>query len=171
MTMRDPKQEKSSSAFLPAVMAAWLAYLAVDFLTHAVLLASWWTANAASFLPPMELFSRIPFAYLSFLFYCAALVWLLQRLLGARPALGASLRLAAWAGLAAGVVTALGNYSVFAMPPSALIVWPVSMLAGTLAAGAAASSVLSVERPWRRLLLVFLAALGILVLGVLLQNL
>jgi hypothetical protein len=168
--MSNPNQEHSSSAFLPAVLAAWLAYLAVDFLTHAVLLAAWWTANAASFLPPAELFRRIPFAYLSFLIYSGLLVWLLQRLLGARPAVGASLRLAAWAGLAFGIVTTLGNYSVFSVPPSTLIVWPVSMLAGSLAAGAAASSVLNAPGPWRRLLLVFLAALGVLILGVLLQN-
>jgi hypothetical protein len=169
--MGNPNQKHSASAFLPAVLAAWLAYLAVDFLTHAVLLAAWWTANAAAFLPPAELFRRIPVAYLSFLFYSAVLVWLLQRLLGARPALGASLRLAAWAGLAFGIITALGNYSVLNVPSSALIVWPVSMLAGSLAAGAAASAGLNAARPWRRLLLVFLAALSALVLGVVLQNL
>ena len=49
-----------------AVVSAWLVFLLLDFLAHAVILAAWWRATEAYWLPPMELFKRIPFGDAAF---------------------------------------------------------------------------------------------------------
>lgn len=160
-----------STPMVPAAVAAWLTYVVIDFLTHAVLLSPWWRATESFWLPPMQLAKRIPFAYLSFALYAAGLVWLMARLLGSRPSTAHAARFGALAGLLVGVVQALANYSVFAMPPSALLVWPGSVALASVAAAVSGSSVFNARGPWRRVLLVLLVAVVLLVVGVVVQNL
>lgn len=159
------------SAAHPAALGAWLAYLALDFLTHAVLLAPWWRATAAHWHAPAELFRRIPYAYLAFALYCGGLVWLLTRILGPRPALAPGLRLGGAAGLLFGLITALGNHSVLAVPVSALLVWPAAGAFASVGAAGAAIRVLRSARPGRSLRGILLAALAVFALGVVIQNL
>ena len=161
---------KKSPALLPAALAACLAYLALDFLIHASILAQWWSATEAYWLPPLELFQRIPFAYLSFAIYSTVLVWLLVRFLGPKPGLRESLGFGAAAGGLFGIASVLAQYSVFPMPASGLLVFPASVIIGSLGASAAGASVLSSPRPWRQAIMVLLIAFAIVVLGVLLQN-
>ena len=153
-----------------AILAAWLAYIAVDFLTHAVFLARWWRATGSFWLPPMQLVRMIPVGYLSFGLYSTGLIWLMLELLGDRPAPSSASVWAGTVGLAVGAIQALANYSVFRMPASALLVWPLSMAVASVAAGAAASSVLRADRPTRRLLVVLAAAVAVVLVGVVLQN-
>ena len=170
--MNDQDRSQSQGrAFWPAVLAAWLAYLVLDFLMHAVFLAPWWRATEQYWLPPRELLRLIPLSYVSFAIYCAALTWLLKKLYGGRLTLAAGLRFGAAAGLVSGVGTALGTYCVFRMPALALLVWPASMTVLSTAAGAVAAWVLISERPWRRAGLVFAVALVLFILGVVIQNL
>jgi hypothetical protein len=162
---RDPSQP-SEPTLLPAIVAAWCAYLVLDFLTHAVFLAVWWRATERYWLPPQELFWSIPFGYASFAIYCAALTWLLLRLYGRQPTLIAGLRFGAIAGLIYGTGSVLATYSVFRMPTSALLVWPASVTVGSTLAGVVAAWVLVADRPWRRVGLVVGAAIILFILGV-----
>jgi hypothetical protein len=157
--------------FFPAVLAAWCGYLALDFLTHAVFLAPWWRATETFWLPPADLFRRIPFGYGSFLMYCAAVAWLLDRIYGDRLRVSRGARFGAAAGFVTGAATALGAYSVFRMPASSLLVWPVSTIAGSTVAGAASAWVLTGDRPLRRAAVVVGGAALLFVLGVVIQNL
>ncbi|MCL4836998.1 MAG: hypothetical protein KJ058_03400 [Thermoanaerobaculia bacterium] len=161
----------SPTRLVQATAAAWLSYVAVDFVTHAVVLAPWWRATGSFWLPPMQLARRIPFGYLSFVLYAGGLVWLMPRVVGERPRSSRAAAYAAVVGLLVGLVQALANYSVFAMPVSALFVWPLSVTLGSVGGGLAAASVLRAPRPARRLLVVFAVALAIIVVGVVLQNL
>lgn len=70
-----------------------------------------------------------------------------------------------------GTSSALGSYSLFRMPPSALIVWPASAIVEWAIAGAVAAWVLVAQRPWRRVALVFLTTVVLFVIGVVIQNL
>lgn len=155
---------------LPAAVAGWLAYLVLDFLVHAVLLAQWWRATESYWLPPRELFRRIPFGYASFAIYCAVLAWLLLRLYGDRLNLWSGLRFGAIAGLVSGLGSVLGAYSAFRMPPSALVFWPASILLDSTIAGGAMAWVLVAERPWRRVGVVIVAAFVLFVIGVVIQS-
>jgi hypothetical protein len=157
--------------FLPAVTGAWCTYLVIDFLTHAVFLAPYWQATAAYWLSPLELLRMIPLAYALFAIQCLALAWLLRRLYGERLNLATGLRFGTLAGLFFGVSFALGSYCVFRMPTSALVVWPASVTAGWAGAGGVAAWILVAQRPWRRVGLVFVAALVLFIVGVVIQNL
>ncbi len=159
------------STFLSAVIAAWCAYLVLDFLTHSVLLAAWWRATKIYWLPPQELFRSIPFGYASFAIYCAALTWLLLRLYGKHPTLIAGLRFGAGAGLVYGAGSVLATYSVFHMPTSALLVWPASVTVGSTVAGVVAAWVLVADHPWRRVGLVVGTAIILFIMAVVMQNL
>jgi hypothetical protein len=152
-------------------MGAWLGYLVIDFLTHAVFLASWWRATETYWLPPLELFRRIPFGYASFAIYCTVLAWLINRLYYGRVTLAKGLQFGAIAGIVSGIASVLGTYSAFRMPPSALAVWPVSIVLDSTIAGAIAAWVLIAERPWRRVAAVCGIALVLFILGVVVQNL
>jgi hypothetical protein len=153
-----------------ATVGAWIAFLALDFLSHAVVLAGWWMRTGAYWLPPLELFKRIPFAYASFALYSATLTYLLVRLHGPRPRPAAALRFGALAGSIAGAGTVLASYSVVNMPVSALLVWPASTLIESLGATLAAVSVLHAPRPWRRAGAVLAAALLLFIAGVVVQS-
>jgi hypothetical protein len=156
---------------LPAATSAWLVYLVLDFLIHAVFLAPYWRATESYWLPPRELFRMIPFAYISFAVYCAGSTWLLVRLYGNHPKVTAGLRFGAGTGCFLGAVSALGNYSVLRIPVSALIVWPVSGAIESTGALAAAAWILTAERPWRRVGWVFGASVLLFAVGVVIQNL
>jgi hypothetical protein len=169
--MDNPDASRGARAkLLPAGVAGCFAYLVFDFLVHAVLLAQWWRATDSYWLPPRELFRRIPFGYASFAIYCAVLAWLLRRLYGDRLNLSSGLQFGAIAGLVSGLGSVLGTYSAFRMPPSALMVWPVSTLLNSTIAGGVMSWVLVAVRPWRRVAMVIVAATVLFIIGVVVQN-
>lgn len=155
---------------LPALVGAWLAYLAADFLTHAVALAGWWRRYEQYWLPPAELFRRIPFGYASFAVYCGALVWLLLRLGSGSAGPRAGLRIGGTVGLLYGTAGALAVYSVFASPPSLVAVWIASATLASAVAGASAGWVLAAERPWRRVSLTLGLALVLVGVGIVVEN-
>ena len=161
---------QSRSTFIPAVLSAWLSFLVLDFLVHAVFLAAWWKSTEAYWLPPAALFQMIPFGYGSFAIYCAGMVWLQRRLLGSLPGMLASIRLAAIIGMAFGCSSVLATYSILRMPQSALLVWPLSLLVESIGAAIASCLVLRAARPWLSVLLVFAFSVLLFVLGIALQN-
>lgn len=161
---------RTSWRFLAVTLSAWLGYVAVDFLLHAALLAFWWQATASFWLPPAVLFARIPVGYASFLVYCIALTWLLDRLDGERCRVNRWAGLGVIAGFVYGTASVLAMYSVIALPLSALLMWPCSAAVGSGVAGGAAAFVATAHRPWRRSGLVFVGAVVTILMGILLQN-
>jgi hypothetical protein len=157
-------------AVAPAAVGAWWAYVVVDFLTHAVVLARWWRATGAFWLAPHELARRIPIAYAGFAIYCLGLVALLVLLRGERPSVGTALRLGAIVGIAYGVASALCIYSAVDLPASFLLVGPAAVTVASATAGAAGAWVLGGVGRWRRVG----AALGLgllaLIAAILAQN-
>lgn len=156
---------------LPAALAAWLAYLVLDFLMHGVFLAAWWRAAEPYLLPPRDMLRLIPLGYASFAIYCGALTWLVARLYGGRVGVIAGLRFGVVAGLVSGTASALGTYSVLRMPPMALLIWPASVVVESAIAGALAAWVLVAARPWRRVGVVLCAVIVLFIAGVVIQNL
>jgi hypothetical protein len=61
-------------------LLSWVSQIIFDFFQHAGLFARLWIESRAAFLPPEELFKRIPLGYLSFLIASSMLVWLMVRL-------------------------------------------------------------------------------------------
>jgi hypothetical protein len=151
-------------------IAAYWSFLVVDFLLHAVVLASWWRSTGGYWLPPADLFRRIPFGYASFLIYAGALVWLLVRLHGRRPGMARAARFGAVAGGIAGISWGLATYSVFSMPASALLVWPVATILESVLAATAGAWVLAAARPATRAGWIVIAGLLLVVAGVVAQN-
>ena len=156
---------------IAAALAAWVMFLAVDFLLHAVIFSSWWKATEHYWLSPSELFRLIPYAYASFAIYCVALTWLFVRIFRDKRTLGIASRFGAFAGLIFGVSISLANYSVFLVPSSTLLVWTVSYSIESTVACTTSQWVLDTERPWRRVGLVFGVAILILIVSVVFQNL
>ena len=161
--------ERKQAVVAAAMGASW-SYIVLDFLLHAVVLARWWRATQASWLPPLELAKRIPFAYGAFVIYCASLTVLLTAVRGEQPPVLTGLRFGAFVGIVFGVTSALGAYSVVQMPISFLLVGPASTAIGSAGAGAAAAWILSDSRSWRRVGVLFVTGLALFILGVVAQN-
>lgn len=160
----------SKVPWVTAGIAAYWSFLVVDFLLHAVVLAPWWRSTGDYWLPPADLFRRIPFGYASFLIYVGALMWLLVRLHGRRPGIVPAARFGAIAGGIAGFSWGLATYSVFSMPASALLVWSVSTILESVLAATAGAWVLAADRPGTRAGWVVVGGLLLVVAGVVVQN-
>ena len=161
--------ERKQAVVAAALGASW-SYIVLDFLLHAVVLAPWWRATQAFWLPPLELAKRIPFAYGAFVIYCASLTVLLTAVRGEQPPVLTGLRFGAFVGIVFGVTSALAGYSVVQMPTSFLLVGPASTAIASAGAGAAAAWILSGHRRWRRVGVLFAAGLAFFVVGVVAQN-
>ena len=76
-------------------LLSWLAFVAVDFLVHGVLLAEWYERGGPALLSLEEAFARIPLGYLAFFLLTILVVWLTARLgvHGAVPGFGLGLSL------------------------------------------------------------------------------
>ena len=66
--------------FVLITFLAWLFFLMLDFLSHAVLLNSFWAQDFQALKSQDELFRLIPFGYLSFLILTFLIGWLYARL-------------------------------------------------------------------------------------------
>ncbi len=157
-------------AIVTAATGATWTYVVLDFLMHAVVLAPWWRATHAFWLPTAELAGRIPLAYLAFAIHCGSLTGLLTVLHGEKPTVFNGLRLGAFVGIVFGVTSTLGAYSVIRLPASFLLVGPASTAVGSAGAGAAASWVLGGSRRWRRVGVLLASGLALLVVAIVAQN-
>ena len=157
-------------AIVPAVVAALWSFVVLDFLVHAVVLASWWRATQAFWLPPLELAKRIPFAYSAFAIYSVGLCLFLKGAHREQLRVLTGLRLGALVGFAFGLMSALGWYSAVRIPASFLVVGPVSTAICSAGAGGAAAWVLGGVRRWRRVGIVVVVGFVVFLLGVVAQN-
>lgn len=62
------------------VLLSWLTMSACDLLQHAGLFAQLWIDSKDAFLPPEQLFQRLPLGYLSFLLSTILLTWVMLRI-------------------------------------------------------------------------------------------
>jgi hypothetical protein len=161
----------ANRGIMPAAVGAWLTYLVLDFLVHALFLAKWWHATEASWLPPVELARRIPIASGGFAVYCAGLIWLLVAVYGQLPTIVTGLRFGALVGVLFGLASTLGMYSLLPVPAPFVLVGTASTAFASAGSGSAAAWVLGGARRWKRVGAVFGAALVLFVVGVAAQNL
>ena len=161
--------ERKQAIIAAAIGASW-SYIVLDFMIHAVILASWWRATGVFWLSPLELTRRIPFAYGAFALYCAGLTVLLTVVHGKKPLLLTGLRFGALVGIVFGVISSLEAYSILKMPASFLLVGPASTAICSAGAGAAAAWVLGGGRKWRRVGTLAAAGLALFLIGVVAQN-
>jgi hypothetical protein len=160
----------SAGRVAAGAVAAWFLYVAVDFLTHGVVLAWYWKATAEYWRPPEELFRLIPLSYAAFAILCGVLAWLMARLYGEKLNVATGARFGLIAGLLYSGTGAVGTYCAFRMPASALFYWPVSGTVLAVAACTTAAWTMTGPRPWRRVALSIVIAFVLLVLGVVAQN-
>jgi hypothetical protein len=66
--------------FVLTTLLAWLVFLMLDFMAHAVLLKSFWAQDFQALKAQDELFRLIPFGYLSFLILTIMFGWLFAHL-------------------------------------------------------------------------------------------
>jgi hypothetical protein len=155
----------------PAIFAAWLAFVVLDFVGHGVAFAAYWRDTGEFWRPPIELLRLIPLSYAMFALYCWALVWLARLVHGDKLTPGAGVRFGALAGLFYWGTFSMGAYSVFRMPLSAIALLTLWGGVESAGAGGAAAWVGLAARPWRRVGVVALIGFVVLALGVLVQNL
>lgn len=133
----------SRKRLLALLFLAWLAFLAVDLLFHAGLLAERYEHGGPGLLSLEQAFARIPLGYLSFLIQVAVLLWLAVRLevQGVVRGLG----LGVVVGLILGVDRLLGLASITTLDPALLGWWATAQTAEMAVVGAVVGC--GLERP------------------------
>jgi len=123
------------------VLLAWLAFIGVDLLVHAGILASMYVDPDPAILGAGEAFRRIPLGYAAFLLLVITVFWLLRRA-GIRTWLG-GLRFGLVFGFMLGAVSFLAQYSILRVGPGMLAGWALGNTVESAAAGAVAGMGLS----------------------------
>jgi hypothetical protein len=120
--------------YVQLTLLVWVAMIGVDFFLHGGLFAATYVQNSPFLLPAMEAFRRIPVGYLALLITTALLVWIIDQasVRGWRKGLKTGLCL----GVAMGVSSALGLYSISTANPQLLAVWFLAQVLEFAVAGA-----------------------------------
>lgn len=95
---------------------AWVLVIAVDFISHAVLLSPFWSQNYPAFKSKLDLFRLIPFGYISFLFLVLLVGWVYIRFYGSRGSVRKGLGLGVLFGGLFSISTFFGWYSTMNLP-------------------------------------------------------
>ncbi len=103
--------------FVLITFLAWLFFLMLDFLSHAVLLNSFWAQDFQALKTKDELFRLIPFGYLSFLILTILFGWLYARLFKSDGNVKKGLAFGAIAGGLFALSNFFGWYSFLNRPP------------------------------------------------------
>lgn len=103
--------------FVLATFLAWLVFLVLDFLVHAVFLRSFWAQEYSALKTEDELFRLIPFGYLSFLLLTFLLGWVYTRLFRGDGDAKRGLAFGATVGGLFALSNFFGWYSFLNLPP------------------------------------------------------
>jgi hypothetical protein len=103
--------------FAVATLMAWLLFLTIDFLAHAVLLSSFWAQNLTALRSKDDLFRLIPFGYSSFLILTLLFGWLYSRLFKTDGNAQKGLAFGAICGGSLALAIFLSWYSFLNLPP------------------------------------------------------
>jgi hypothetical protein len=111
----------SSKRLVFIIVLGWFSMLGFDLFQNAGLFAKLLLDSKSAFLPPEQLFRRIPVGYLAFLLSTILLTWLQARL----EAYGwkRGVRFGLKFGLLSASALAFGNYSLFPVPVPLLFAW------------------------------------------------
>jgi hypothetical protein len=107
--------------FVLTTFLAWLVFLMLDFMAHAVLLNSFWAQDHQALKAEDELFRLIPFGYLSFLILTIMFGWVYARLFKTNGSVKKGLALGASAGGLFALANFSGWYSFLELPPLFLL--------------------------------------------------
>ena len=124
----------SKSRIAWILLLCWFSILGFDLFQHAGIFAGLWLESQSAFLPPEELWNRIPLGYLSFLLSAFLLAWLMLRLHITGAYAGARFGLKIGGLLSMGMV--LGIASGFPVHTELLIAWLIGGIAQHALAGA-----------------------------------
>jgi hypothetical protein len=128
------KNDPPRKRYVQLTLLAWVAMIGVDFFLHGGIFAATYAQVSPFLLSAMEAFRRIPVGYLALLITTALLVWIIDRALvgGWRKGLQTGLCL----GVAMGISSTLGLYSISTASPQLLAVWFLAQVLEFAVAGA-----------------------------------
>lgn len=151
------------------VSLGWLAYIGLDFLLNAGLLAHIIRWQQPGMLSAKQMFLRIPYGYLSFLLITVLIVWMMVRahISGLRSGLSFGFKF----GLLTGTAAFLGLLSILSIHPYDLLLWSAETLACATLLGAIVGEGLA-RKSLRRLTgFVVVLFFVCIILAVVIQNL
>jgi len=149
-------------------LLGWIAMLGVDLFLHGGVLSGLYLRSSPFLLPPMDAFRRIPIGYAGFLVAAGFLAWV-ETSLDVRgwqrgAVVGAVIGGVMWLSLA------LGLYSITTARPDVLVGWTVGQTLEMAYAGAFVGWGLSTAAHRRAFVVDVVAALGWIILTILLQS-
>jgi hypothetical protein len=108
------------------ILISWMAFIGIDFLWHAGILAAMYTRPNPALLDAWELFIRIPFGYLPFLVFVGLIYWFFLHI-GVYD-LKNGMLFGLKFGVILGVATTLGQYSILTVDPVMMIGWGLGQM-------------------------------------------
>lgn len=171
LTIKEKKnlEPYSSEHLIKLGLIGWFSMLAIDFLLHAGLFASFYQVSDPSLLSPIDAFLRIPLGYISFLLVNVLSLWLMK-----------SLNITDWRkGLLFGLefggiiwgALMLGMLSITTVPPIILLIWFLGQTVETGVASALIGAGLEGYRLRRLSIITILLIITSVVLTIAMQSL
>jgi hypothetical protein len=149
---------------------SWLLFIGVDFLFHASLLESYWSAEIPALRSLEDLALLIPAGYLSFLLLTLLIFFVYVRLFTGKPKLMESLYFGIVFGFLFSLSNFLGLYSYISLPLDHLVVFNLVYFIEIIVVVLTLHHVLHSEKRKKVIGLVILAFFLLLILGVIIQN-
>jgi hypothetical protein len=156
--------------FVLTTIFAWLVFLALDFLAHAVLLNSFWAQDYQALKTKDELFRLIPFGYLSFLILTILLGWLYARLYKSDGDVKKGLAFGVFAGGLFALSNFFGWYSFLNLPPLLLLLTSLGYFVEISAIGLVFGYLLHAASIKKRIWIIVSIIVFGFFLGIVLQN-
>lgn len=163
------RADSSVPRLIGIVLLGWLAQVGFDLFQHAGIFAQLWLESQSTFLPPTELFRRIPLGYLSFLVSTVFLAWLMLQLKIVGSKAGALFGIKIGSFLSASMV--LGMASGFPIKFPLLVAWFFGGIAQYAVVAAVLGSGLGGARLGRLSLKVIGLVIMLFVITIILQTL
>jgi hypothetical protein len=157
--------------FALTTFLAWLVFLMIDFLAHAVFLNSFWAQDYQAIKAKDELFRLIPFGYLSFLILIVMFGWVYSRLFRTNGNTKKGLVFGAFAGGLFALANFFGWYSFLELPPLFLLLVSFGYFVEIMVVGSVFGYLLHPTSIKKRIWIMIGIILGGLVFGIVLQNL
>ena len=162
------EQPQTFGQLLRVGLLSWLGVLGIDFFAYGGVFAGLFREENSFFLPPSELFRRIPAGYLSFLLMVGFLVWMMVRFdtRGWRD----GLKLGCLVGAVVGGSHLMGLWSIAPAPLRLLLIWWGVQVVELGVAGTIAGAAFSGVHFWKLTLVVVAGVLVLIAATVVMQS-